>query len=242
MWICRRPSSVTALHFPSLGPISITRHQRGLLNSPSWSHRRGLARRNPWGSSWLNLMSTQLSWHSWAAELTSLSTSIESVSITTRVSTLVYRPPTLLQARHRVESGQEWKSPKRVPLQRGCQQTLKGCKIALRRPVRVRMSTPWYRSAMKMMCSPRHINLSSSSKLAWPRRRPMSTKRCSLSRGRPSTWPPLRNSFSKTASLTTNQRNTNSSNVKTSQSGAHCPSLCSRLRNSYRSSLSPMFT
>ena len=182
-------------------------------------------------------MSTQLSWRSWAAELTSQSTLIESVSNKTKVVyTLVYRTQMPPQARQQAESGLEWKSPKRVVGKRGCRQTPKSSKIASKQPVKAKMIMPWSRREMKRMCLRRHINRLSSSKRVWHRKRLMNTKRCSLSRERHSTWPPLHNSFSNKANLMTNQPNTTSSNVKTSRNGELCLSLCSKLRSSYPSS------
>ena len=242
MSTCRQLSSVTAHLSPSTGRISITRHQLDHLNSPNWSHRPDLALRNPWGSSWLNLMSTQLSWRSWAAELTLQSTSIESVSSPKAAFTRAYRTPMLPLAQRKAVLGQEWKSLKREVVKRGCQQTLKLYGITLRRPVKGKMTMLWSRSAMRRTCLQRHISRLSSSKLAWRRRKLMSTKRCSLNRGKLSTWRRLHNSFSNQENSTTNQRSTTSSNVKTSRNGAHCLNLCSRSRSSYPNMPSTMFT
>lgn len=236
MWICRLLSSVIVLLSPSTRPISITRHLLDLHNSPNWSHRQDLALRGPWDSLCLNLMSTQLSWRSWVAGLTSQSTLIESASNKTKVEyTQAYRTPMPLRALLKAVSGQEWKSLKREVVKRECQQTLKNFKTVSRQPVKARTTTPWFRSEMKMMCFLRRTNHLSSSKLAWRKKKLMSTKRCSLNKERLSTWPQVHNSFSNKANSTTNQRNTTSSNVKTSRNGAHCLNWCSRLRSSYPS-------
>ena len=188
-------------------------------------------------------MSTQLSWRSWAAELTLQSILIESVSHKTKAAfTRAYHTPMLPQVQLKAVSGQEWKSLKRAVDKRGCQQTPKHYIIALRRPVKGKMTMLWSRSAMRMMCFRRHISRLSFSKLVWRRRKPMSSKRCSLNRGKLSTWRQPHNSFSNQASSTTNQQSTTSSNVKTSRNGARCPNLCNRSKSSYPNTPSTMFT